>query len=141
MLVPLPIGERDDLRRLELIAAETSERKKKSRPLAGSMFRTVLLQRAFLRLMPRQRFMNAYVANVPGPPIPLYLAGAQLVEFFPIVPITANVSIGVGAFSFAGQFNLTVVADRDLCPDLGVFVAGVKRSVEALDRSVVITAS
>jgi hypothetical protein len=34
-----------------------------------------------------------------------------------------------------------VVADRDLCPDLGVFVAGVKRSLEALDRSVAITAS
>jgi hypothetical protein len=29
-----------------------------------------------------------------------------------------------------------VVADRDLCPDLEVFVAGVQRSLEALDRSV-----
>ena len=141
MLVPLPIGERDDVRRLELIAAETSERKKKSRPPAGSMFRTVLLQRAFLRLMPRQRFMNAYVANVAGPPMPLYFAGARLLEFFPIVPITANISIGVGALSYAGQFNLTVVADRDLCPDLGVFVAGVQRSLEALERSVALTAS
>jgi WS/DGAT/MGAT family acyltransferase len=141
MLVPLPIGERDDVRRLELIAAETSERKKKSRPPAGSMFRTVLLQRVFLRLMPRQRFMNAYVANVPGPPIPLFLAGARVLEFFPIVPITANVSIGVGALSYAGQFNLTVVADRDLCPDLGVFVAGVRRSLEALERSVALTAA
>jgi WS/DGAT/MGAT family acyltransferase len=68
MLVPLPIGQRDNSRRLATIAAETAERKKKSRPPAGSMFRTVLLQRVFLRLMPRQRFMNAYVANVPGPP-------------------------------------------------------------------------
>jgi WS/DGAT/MGAT family acyltransferase len=141
MLVPLPIGERDDVRRLKLIAAETSERKKKSRPPAGSMFRTVLLQRAFLRLMPRQRFMNAYVANVPGPPIPLYFAGAPLLEIFPIVPLTANISIGVGALSYAGQFNLTVVADRDLCPDLEVFVAGVQRSLEALDRSVGSTVS
>ena len=141
MLVPLPIGERDDVRRLELIAAETSERKKKSRPPAGSMFRTVLLQRAFLRLMPRQRFMNAYVANVPGPPIPLYFAGASLLEIFPIVPITANISIGVGALSYAGQFNVTVVADRDLCPDLEVFVAGLQRSLEALERSVTLTAS
>ncbi len=136
MLVPLPIGERDDGTRVELIAAETSERKKKSRPPAGSMFRTVLLQRAFLRLMPRQRFMNAYVANVPGPPIPLYFAGAALLELYPIVPLTANVSIGVGALSYAGQFNLTVVADRDLCPDLEVFVAGVERSLEGIDRSV-----
>ena len=141
MLVPLPIGERDDVRRLELIAAETSERKKKSRPPAGSMFRTVFLQRAFLRLMPRQRFMNAYVANVPGPPIPLYFAGASLVEIFPIVPITANISIGVGALSYAGQFNVTVVADRDLCPDLEVFNAGLQRSLEALERSVTLTAS
>jgi len=57
------------------------------------------------------------------------------------VPITANVSIGVGALSYAGQFNLTVVADRDLCPDLGVFVAGVQRSLEALELSVALTAS
>lgn len=136
MQVPLPIGERDDVRRLELIAAATAERKKKSRPPAGSVFRTVLLQRAFLRLMPRQRFMNAYVTNVPGPPIPLYFAGAPLLEIFPLVPITANISIGVGALSYAGQFNLTVVADRDLCPDLELFVAGVQRSLEALDCSV-----
>lgn len=141
MLVPLPIGERDDVRRLELIADETSERKKKSRPPAGSMFRTVLLQRAFLRLMPRQRFMNAYVANVPGPPIPLYFARASLLEIFPIVPITANISIGVGALSYAGQFNITVVADRDLCPDLEVFVTGLRRSLEGLERSVTPTAS
>jgi hypothetical protein len=91
--------------------------------------------------MPRQRFMNAYVANVPGPPIPLYFAGAPLLEIFPIVPLTANISIGVGALSYAGQFNLTVVADRDLCPDLEVFVAGVQRSLEALDRSVGSTVS
>ncbi len=136
MLVPLPIGEHDEVRRLGLVAAETSKRKKKSRPPAGSMFRAVALQRAFLRLMPRQRFMNAYVANVPGPPIRLYFAGAPLLEMFPIVPITANVSIGVGALSYAGQFNLMVVADRDLCPDLEVFVAGVQRSLETLDRSV-----
>src|SRR6266568_1140235 len=140
MLVPLPIGERDDIRRLQKIAAETAERKKKTRPPAGSMFRTVLLQRAFLRLMPRQRFMNAYVTNVPGPPIPLYFAGAPLLEIFPIVPLTANLSIGVGALSYARQFNLAVVAERDLCPDLEVFADGVRRSLEALERRVAPTA-
>ncbi len=133
MLVPLPIGERDDIRRLEKIAADTAERKRKSRPPAGSMFRTMLLQRAFLRLMPRQRFMNAYVADVPGPPIPLYFAGAPLLEIFPIVPLTANISIGVGALSYARQFNLAVVADRELCRDVEVFVDGVRRSLAVLE--------
>ena len=132
MVVPLPIGERDHVRRLRLIAADTRERKKKTRPEAGSLFRSVFLQRAFLRLMPRQRFMNAYIANVPGPSARLYFAGAPVLELFPVVPITANVSIGVGALSYASQLNITVVADRDLCPDLPVFVDGIQHALDAL---------
>ena len=134
MVVPLPIGERDHVRRLRLIAMDTRERKKKTRPEAGSLFRSVFLQRAFLRLMPRQRFMNAYIANVPGPSAPLYFAGARVLELFPVVPITGNVSIGVGALSYAGQLNITVVADRDLCPDLSVFVDGVQHALDALEH-------
>jgi hypothetical protein len=34
--------------------------------------------------------------------------------------------------SYAGQFNLTVVADRELCPDLEVFVDGARRSMDVL---------
>jgi WS/DGAT/MGAT family acyltransferase len=48
MVVPLPVGEADDARRLRLIAAETAERKKKRRPQGGTLFRNVLIQRAAL---------------------------------------------------------------------------------------------
>jgi WS/DGAT/MGAT family acyltransferase len=140
MVVPLPIGEPDDVQRLHLIAADTVERKKKTRPPAGSLFRNVFIQRAFLRLMPHQRLMNAYVANVPGPPLPMYFVGAPVLELFPVVPITGNIPIGIGALSYAGQFNITVVADRDTCPDAEVFVDGVKRSLDALERSVPVSA-
>jgi hypothetical protein len=47
----------------------------------------------------------------------------------------ANVSVGVGALSYAGQFNITAVADRDLCTDLEVFAGGVRRSLDALAAS------
>jgi len=70
------------------------------------------------------------------PPIAPCAAG-MLYFVFPIVPLTANVSIGVGALSYAGQLNLVVIGDRDLCPDLDVFVDGVRRSLEALERRVV----
>jgi WS/DGAT/MGAT family acyltransferase len=135
MVLPLPIGERDPVRRLRQIASDTRERKQKTRPDAGSLFRSIFLQRAFLRLMPRQRFMNAYIANVPGPSQPLYFAGARVLELFPLVPITANISIGVGALSYAGQLNITVVADRRLCPDLAVFVDGLEHALESLGHS------
>jgi WS/DGAT/MGAT family acyltransferase len=134
MIVPLPLGERDHVRRLSLIAAETAERKKKSRPPGGTFFRNAAIQRAFLRHAARQRLMNIYIANVPGPPVPLYLAGAPLVEVFPVVPIMGNVSLGIGALSYAGQFNITVVADRDGCPDAAVFTDGLRASLDALSQ-------
>jgi diacylglycerol O-acyltransferase / wax synthase len=141
MAVPLPVGEPDDARRLGLIAAETAERKKKRRPQGGTLFRSVPIQRAFLHLAPHQHLMNTYATNVPGPPVPLYFAGARVLEVFPIVPILGNLSIGVGALSYAGQFNITTVADRETCPDLEVFVDGARRSLNALADSIAVPAS
>jgi diacylglycerol O-acyltransferase / wax synthase len=136
MLVPLPIGGADELRRLRLIAAETAARKTKPRPPGATLFRNAVIQRAALRAAPHQRVMNTYTANVPGPPVPLYFAGAPILELFPVVPLMGNVSVGVGALSYAGQFNLTAVADKELCPDLEVFAGGARRSLDALATSV-----
>jgi hypothetical protein len=84
MIVPLPLSESDPVRRLQLIAAETAERKHKPRPRTGSRV-PLLFQRAFLRGFRRQRLLNTSVTNLPGPPVPLYLAGARLLELVPVV--------------------------------------------------------
>lgn len=62
----------------------------------------------------------------------LYLAGAQLLEVFPVVPISANITLGIAALTYAGQFNITVVADAKACPDVEVFAEGVRKSLRAL---------
>jgi diacylglycerol O-acyltransferase / wax synthase len=136
MVVPLPVGEPDPVRRLRMIAAETAERKKKARPPGSTLFWCPAVQRAFLRRMTGQRFTNGYVADVPGPPVPLYLAGAPLLEVFPLVPIMGNMTLGVGALSYAGQFNITAVADQQACPDVAVFADGTRASLDTLARSV-----
>jgi hypothetical protein len=136
MVVLLPIGEPDPVRRLELIAAETAERKQKPRPPGSTLFWCPAIQRAFLRHAARQRFMNAYLANVAGPPVPLYLPGAPLLEVFPAVPLMGNMTLAVGALSYAGQFNITAVIDPQTCPDVEVFAAGVRRSMDGLARRV-----
>jgi diacylglycerol O-acyltransferase / wax synthase len=83
MVVPLLLGEPDPVRRLELIAAETAVRKHTARPQRASrVMRFAAVQRASSRLLAHQRFLNLSVTNVPGPPVPLYLAGAQLLELF-----------------------------------------------------------
>lgn len=49
-----------------------------------------------------------------------------------MLPLIANVSLGVGALSYAGQFAVTVVADRDTYPDLAAFTTGVHDDLYAL---------
>jgi diacylglycerol O-acyltransferase len=142
MMVPLPLGEPDPVRRLALIAAETAARRFKARPQAGSgIFRFLAGQRAWYRHFPRQRSVNLVVTNVPGPPVPLYLAGARLLELFPVVPVMGNLTLVVAVLSYAGQLNLTAVADRDGCPDLEVFAQGVRSTLDDLARSVLVPAS
>lgn len=44
--------------------------------------------------------------------MPLYLAGARVLEMFPVVSLVANLNLVVAVLSYAGQLNLTAVADQ-----------------------------
>ncbi|HYM97144.1 MAG TPA: wax ester/triacylglycerol synthase family O-acyltransferase, partial [Candidatus Sulfotelmatobacter sp.] len=131
MVVSLPVGVADPVRRLHQIAAETAQRKLRSRPSLGKLPHGRLMGRAFLRLVDRLH-VNVTTADLPGPPIRLYFAGAPVLEVFPLLPLIERVSLGVGALSYAGQFNITAVADRDGYPDIEVFAAGVREELHAL---------
>jgi WS/DGAT/MGAT family acyltransferase len=142
MIVPLPLGEPDPVRRLQLIAAQTAQRKHKPRPPTGSgISASLLFQRAFLRGFGHQRLMNTSITNVPGPPVPLYLAGARLLELFPMVSLMGNLTLVVAVLSYAGQLNLTAVADQNTCPDVDVFAQGVRSALDDLTRSALVPAS
>jgi WS/DGAT/MGAT family acyltransferase len=142
MMIPLPLGEPNPVRRLELITAETAARKHKARPEAGSgIFRFAAGQRMWYRHFPRQRSLNLVVTNVAGPPVPLYLAGARLLELFPMMPVMGNLTLVVGVLSYAGQLNLTTVADHHHCPDVEVFALGVRTALDELARSALVPAS
>jgi diacylglycerol O-acyltransferase / wax synthase len=131
MAVPLPLGKSDPGHRLERIAAETASRKARARTSLGTLFRGRIARRLLLMAVMRQR-VNATTADIPGPGAPRYLAGAQVQEVFPVLPLIANEPLGVGALSYAGTFNIGVVADRDAYPDLDVFAAGVRDELHAL---------
>jgi hypothetical protein len=66
--------------------------------------------------------------------VPLYFAGAPLLELFPVVSLAANLALAVAALSYAGQLNLTAVADRDSCGDVEVFAQGAQNALDELAR-------
>ncbi|MGY1619568.1 wax ester/triacylglycerol synthase family O-acyltransferase [Geodermatophilus sp. SYSU D00691] len=135
MAVPLPVGEPDPVRRLQMIATDTRARKQRTRSPGLNALPSDVLQRAAWRLGTRQWTYNVSVTNVPGPPQQLFLAGAPLLELIPVVPITGNLTLGVGALSYIGQLSLIAVADRDACSDVGVFADGVRTALQDLATS------
>jgi WS/DGAT/MGAT family acyltransferase len=131
MAVPLPLGTSDPSRRLEQIAAETTRRKARTRTSLGTLFGGRIARRLLLAAVIRQR-VNLTSASIPGPQVPLYLAGARVLEVFPMLPLIANEPLGVGALSYAGTFCIGVVADQDAYPDLDVFTAAARDELHAL---------
>lgn len=128
MIVPLQLGDADPTSRLSLVAATTATRKRQ--PLHQP--NTRLLQRWMVRVMKRQHLVNLIVSNVPGPRVPLYVAGARITEIFQIGAVQGNVTISVGAFSYTGQLNLDVAGDPDALPDLTIFTGGVADTLSRL---------
>jgi WS/DGAT/MGAT family acyltransferase len=134
MVVPLSLGIADPQLRLRQIAAETARRKAIGRPSLGTMFHSRLLRGAMLKLIVRQR-VNVVSADLPGPQTPLYFAGARLIEVFPLLNLVGNESLGVGALSYAGQFNIMAVGDADAYPDIDVFAAIARDDLRVLAES------
>lgn len=127
IIAPLPVGEPDAGCRLAQIVAAT--RRRKARPPYQPSSR--LLLRWMMRGMARQRLVNLLVSNLPGPPEPLWFAGALVLEMFQFGVVQGNVPVSVGALSYAGHLTLGVVADAAVT-DLGVFTAGMTQTVGEL---------
>jgi diacylglycerol O-acyltransferase / wax synthase len=133
MVVRLPVGEPDAVRQVHNIASQTGSRKHRAqRPWGIGVFGSPLMQRLTLPVAGRQHYINIHVANVRGPAEPLYLAAARVSTAYPVVPLNVNLTIGIGVLSYTNQLNITVVADRDRCPDLATFTTALNRSLARL---------
>ena len=128
MLVPMPVGEPDPFRRLEQIARATAERKRLPPYQPAGRF----TQRWMVRSMNRQRLVNLLESNLPGPPEPMYFAGAKILEAFQIGVVQGNLTLTAGVLSYAGQLNFTFVGDLAAVPDLAVFAKGLTDELQRL---------
>jgi diacylglycerol O-acyltransferase / wax synthase len=138
LLCELPVDEPDPRRRLARVI-ETTERLKSSRQRAGIELFEELSDRTlgsvFVRVAQfatRQRAFNLVVTNVPGPPMPVYLLGARMLEIHPLVPLAANQALGIALFSYDGGLNWGFNADWDALPDLHDFVSGLEQEFASL---------
>jgi hypothetical protein len=69
---------------------------------------------------------NVLVSNFPGPTVPLYLAGARLVTWWPLSIPEHGLGLNVTVQSYAGSLDFGVVAARDVLPDAAAFAGAMR---------------
>ncbi len=72
-----------------------------------------------LNLADRHRpIHNVVISNVPGPPVPLYYGGAELVSAYPMGPIMEGAGLNITVMSYRDGVDIGFMACRELVPDL-----------------------
>jgi WS/DGAT/MGAT family acyltransferase len=75
---------------------------------------------------------NVTITNVPGPQVPLYSMGARLVTMLGYGPLTHGVGLMFPVTSYAGQFNVSFTACREMLPDPDRLEASIDESYKEL---------
>lgn len=139
-LVDLPVGEGNPTVRLHQVShAMRAHAESGQSVAAGALVRVSGFAPPTLHALGARvanqfsdRLFNVLVTNVPGPQVPLYAAGAKMMEMFPVVPLAKNQSLSVGITSYDGGVYFGLNADRDAMPDVGVLASLVGEAIDEM---------
>lgn len=138
--VDLPVGESNPMIRLSQVAYAMTGLKESGQSigaealigLGGFAPPTLLALGARAAAALSKRLFNVIVTNVPGPQMPLYAAGARMLEMYPVVPLVTNQALAIGLASYNGGVFWGINADRDAIPDVDVLATCIEESLAAL---------
>ena len=129
MLVNLATDSADALDRLWQVCRSTQAAKIYSSAIPANKIAEFIPSEtlaAAARLYSRTRLggrhrplFNLTITNVPGPPVPLYLAGARIKQQFGMAPILDGLGLTIVVLSYAGRISLGLTSCYTVIPDLG----------------------
>jgi hypothetical protein len=61
---------------------------------------------------------NVAISNVPGPPVPLYLAGARMLTNYPCSIVTHGMGLNITVQSYDQSLDFGLMADAKAMPDV-----------------------
>jgi WS/DGAT/MGAT family acyltransferase len=121
VFLDLPIGEDNPVARLEQVAYSMRCLKTSRQAIVSFGLLAALgmappgVQRIALELFSRKA--TTVATNVPGPQMPLYLAGCTVKEMMFWVPQTGSIGLGISILSYQGKVHFGLIADAKLVPD------------------------
>jgi len=75
---------------------------------------------------------NLIVANIPGPTVPLYVAGAAVTDLYFFGPLAPGVPLDITVVSYGEQMDVALSGCPDAAPDVRELVAHMEAALEEL---------
>ena len=145
MLTSLATEQADPVERLRAIAVGMDRAKEQERligaatltdwteftfpALIGRASRLTSSMRVFDHLRP---LFNVTISNVPGPPFPLFLAGARMVGMYPLGPIAEGVGLNMTVMSYCGRVHFGLNGCRETVPRMAEIPKMLHESLDEL---------
>ncbi len=131
VLVSLSTNVDDPLERLKAINASSSSAKeltgsfKAAIPTDFPSFGAPWIMTGLATLFGRSRISdqippiaNTVISNVPGAPVPLYMAGAKLATYYPVSIPSHGIALNITVQSYNGSLDYGLTACRKAVPDV-----------------------
>ena len=139
---PLPVGVADPTERLRMVTRGMDSLKASKQPLGAEAiwglndwfrdFAPPLFLGPTSKINFSTRLFNLLVTNFPGPQIPFYILGRELVGVYPVGFLAHNHALAIAIISYNGAVNFGLIADRAAVGDLETIAAYVDEAVEEL---------
>jgi WS/DGAT/MGAT family acyltransferase len=125
---PLPVGIADPVERLHRVSVAMDDLKASKQPLGAEAiwglndwfrdFAPPLLLRPTAAINFSTRLFNLLVTNFPGPQIPFYVRGRELVEVYPVGFLARRHALAIAIFSYNGSIGFGLLGDRESMGDI-----------------------
>jgi diacylglycerol O-acyltransferase len=138
MFVDLPCDEADPERRLRRLCTQAREAKESGDPGTASSALDLIglaprpLQKLAARGVASPRMFNLVVSNIPGPREPMFMAGCELEEAYPVVPLADNHALSIGMTTVRERACFGIYADSESLDDVQMVADAVHASTDEL---------
>ncbi|MDQ3103057.1 MAG: wax ester/triacylglycerol synthase family O-acyltransferase [Actinomycetota bacterium] len=135
---PLPVYVEDPVQRLRTVREVMDGIKGSKKALGAEVISrfndfappTLLAQAA--RVNFSTRLFNLIVTNVPGPQVPLYILGRELLDIFPVAFLPENHALAIAIMSYNGKIDFGLLGDYDSMGDVILIAEGIEAEIKQL---------
>ncbi len=135
---PLPVYVEDPVARLRTVREAMDGIKSSKKALGAEVISrfndfappTLLAQAS--RINFSTRLFNLIVTNVPGPQIPLYVLGRELLDIFPVAFLPENHALAIAIMSYNGKIDFGLLGDYDAMEDILLISEGIEAEIKQL---------